>query len=100
MPRLRVNYKFTVLHTATATAATDSTGSAGSGLSDDVALLADADVGLSLGGDNDNDAVVVEDERDKVCTMKYFNRRLFIHNGNLHSPCHQLHYGYLSHFVS
>ena len=40
MPRLRVNYKFTVLHTVSAATAVN----ADSGLSDEVALLADADV--------------------------------------------------------
>ena len=68
MPRLRVNYKFTVLHTVSATA---TAGSSGSGLSDDAALLADADVQPSLAGYNGNDTLGVEDERDKVCTMNY-----------------------------
>ena len=65
MPRLRVNYKFTVLHTATATA--DSADSAGSGFGGGVALLADADVKPPLlSGDNCDNTSGVEDERDKV----------------------------------
>ena len=71
MPRLRVNYKFTVLHTVSATANADSADSADSGVNDDVALLADADADVqppSLSGDND--IVGVDDERDQVRTFQ------------------------------